>query len=118
MPDALGDDDGVSCAQVDSPVAFWEFEADSDGAGDQVEQFVAVGVDLTGVRGVAGELGCSNGEPINALRSPARLLNEPGPPVGTIEANHLASQVDASTWLDLVRRRHAISSCESRGRRS
>jgi hypothetical protein len=63
-------------------------------------------VHLAVVRGVAGELGCPDGEPIDALGWPAGLLHEPRPAVRPAEADHLAGQVDPSTRFDLVRRRH------------
>ena len=57
MPDSLRDDEGVACTQLDRAVTFRELEANADRARDHVKEFVAIGVDLTVVRRVAGELG-------------------------------------------------------------
>ncbi len=74
VPDALGDDDGVSCAELDGSIAVGELEPDGHRAGDEEQQLVAVGMHLTVVRGIAGEHGCTDGEPIDALWSLARSL--------------------------------------------
>lgn len=99
------------CAEVDLGVAAGEFETHRDSAGDQVEQFVAIGVHLAAVGWVAGDLRCADREPVDALGWPAcTLVHEPCPPVCTIEADHLARQVDPLTWWYLLRRGHVVSS--------
>src|SRR5262245_52121987 len=66
-------------------------------------------MDLPLVRRIAGEVGCSDRESVDALRPAAVLLDDPSLPVDAVEADHLARQVDASSGFDLVRRRHAVS---------
>jgi hypothetical protein len=111
VPHALEDDARLTCAEVDLGVAAGELQGHRDGAGDQVEQFVAIGVHLAVMRWVASDLRCADHQPVDALGWPAcNLVHEPCPPVRTTEANHLAPQVDPSTWLYLLRRGHVVSS--------
>ena len=104
VPYALRHDDRVARAEVDPAVAVGELEGDRDRAGEHVEQFVAIGVHLAVVRGVAGDLGRADGEPVDALWWPARLVHEPRLAIRAADADHLARQVDPSTGLDLMRR--------------
>lgn len=119
VPHPLWDDDCVACAEVDLGVAAGEFEGHRDCAGDQVEQFVAIGVHLAVMGWVASDLRRADREPVDALGWPAcNLVHEPCPPVSTIEPNHLARQVDPSTGLYLLRRGHVVSSVRSAAPRS
>jgi hypothetical protein len=111
VPHPLWDGNCVARAEVDQGVAAGELEGHRDCAGDQEEQFVAIGVHLAVVGWVASDLRCADRQPVDSLRWPARnLVHEPCPPVCTIEANHLPRQVDPSTWLYLLRRGHVASS--------
>ncbi len=119
VPHAPGDDERVARAEVDVAVAVRELEADRHGTGDQVEQFVAVGVDLAVVGCVAGDLRCPDRETVDPPRClAADLLDEPGLAARAVDADHLAGQIDALTRTNLVRRRHAASSGGSRSRLS
>lgn len=119
VPHPLWHDDCVTCAEVDLGVAAGELEGHRDCAGDQVEQFVAIGVHLAVVGWVTSDLRRADREPGDALGWPAcNLVHEPCPPICTIEANHLARQVDPSTLLYLLRRGHVISSVRLPARRS
>ena len=97
---------GVTGAQLDGLVAVGQFEPDADGAGDHVQQLVAIGMDLTVVGRVAGEIGRPDGQPVDALRAPARLFDDAGLAVGAVQSDHLAGQIDASPGSDLVRLCH------------
>lgn len=59
---------------------------------------------------VAGKHRRPDGEAIDALGwSAADLLDEPGSPIGAVEADDLAGQVDPLAWFDLVGRAHVPS---------
>src|SRR5213592_3550245 len=64
VPHAFRHDDRVARAELDQAVTVGELEGDRDRTGDQVEQLVAVGVHLAVVLRFAGQLGCTDGEPV------------------------------------------------------
>jgi RNA polymerase sigma factor (sigma-70 family) len=114
VPHPLWDDDCVACAEVDLGAAAGKLEGHRDRAGHQVEQLIAIGVHLAAVARVARDVWSADREPVDALRWPAgELVHDPDAPVGTIEANHLACQVDPSTWWYLLGRGHVVSSVPS-----
>jgi len=110
MPRALRYDDRFTRANVDRSVASRQLEPDGDRPRDEVQQFVAVGVDLAPVGRVAGEHRRPDGETIDALGWAARVLfDEPGSPIGAVEPDDLAGQVDPSARFDLVGGAHMPS---------
>ena len=77
--------------RLDYAPHFGQFKAHGDGARDEEQQLVAVGVHLAVVGRVARELGRADGVAVDAVRRATwLLLHEDGVAVGQREADHLA----------------------------
>jgi hypothetical protein len=110
MPGALRYDERLTCGHLDGSVAPRQLELDGDRPGDQIQELVTVGVDLAPVGRVAGKHRRPDGDAIDALGwSAVDLLDDPGSPIGAVEADDFAGQVDPLTWFDLVGRAHVPS---------
>ena len=109
VPDALGNDDGLSGVEFDLDVAVGVFEAETHRAGDEIEEFVAVGMDLAVMRSVAVDQRGSDREAVDALRASAGFLFDEDGLSGAGHPDDLSVQVDELACCDLVGGGHGFS---------
>jgi hypothetical protein len=98
VPDISRYHDGLSGVEFDLDVAIGVFEAEAHGAGDEVEEFVAIGMDLAVMWRVASDQGGSDREAVDAARGLARLVVDEDGLTGTADhTDDLGVQVDQLT---------------------
>ncbi len=98
VPDTLRYHDGFSRVEFDLDVAIGVFEPEAHRTGDEVEEFVSIGMDLAIMRRVAGDQGGADREAVDAVRGPARfLVDEDGLTGAAGHTDDLGVQVDQLT---------------------
>jgi len=110
VPDPSRHHDGLSGAQFDLDVTVGVFETKVHGTGDEIKEFVSIGMDLAAMWRIAGDQRSSDREAIDAVRRPAGfLVDEDGLSGAVGDADDMGGQVDQLAGCDLVGAGHGSS---------
>lgn len=113
VPHTLRHHHGLAGVEFDLDVAAGVFETKAHGTGDQIEEFVSIGMDLAIMWCVAGDQRCSDRKAVDTARWPAGfLVDEDGPSGGAGHTDDLGAQVDQLAGGDLVVAGHGSSVCD------